>query len=259
MNILAFDIETIPDVAGGRRLYNLGADLTDDDVTKVMFNKQRDKSGNEFLPPHLQQVCAISAVSRNTMSDEFKVWSLGDKDSTEKELLELFFGIIDQRTPTLITWNGSSFDLPVLQQRGLINCVQAQRYWEDGEDDKSFKYNNYTSRYHTRHTDLMDVLASHNSRANAPLDEMSILLGLPGKSGIDGSKVCDIYLEGGINDIRNYCETDALNTYLLYLNWLFVKGDLMPNELEKETQRVKDELDNSEPHLEQFLQKWITA
>ena len=216
MNVLAFDIETVPDIPGGRRLYNLNDDLTDDEVTKVMFNKQREKTGKEFLPCHLQQVCAVSVAYRNTMTNEFRIWTLGDEDSSEKDIIQRFYAGIDKLTPTLVTWNGSGFDLPVMQQRGLINGVPAGRYWDMGEDDKDFKWNNYISRYHARHVDLMDVMASYNPRANAPLDQIAVLLGFPGKMGMDGSKVCDAFLEGKIKEIRDYCETDALNTCLLY-------------------------------------------
>lgn len=256
MNVLAFDIETIPDIEGGRRLYDLGSDLSDEDVTKVMFNKQRDKSGNEFLPCHLQQVCAVSVAYRNSVNNEFRVWSLGAETSTEAELIERFFAGIDKYTPTLVTWNGSGFDLPVMQQRGLINGVQAPRYWDTGEDDQQFKWNNYISRYHARHIDLMDVLASYNNRAFAPLDQIAVLLGLPGKMGMDGSKVCDAFLQGKIKEIRDYCETDALNTYLVYLQWLLVKGALTKLELEQEHNLVKEVLSTAEPHLQEFLQVW---
>jgi len=256
MNILAFDIETIPDITGGRRLYDLSDELTDDDVTKVMFNKQRDKSGREFLPSHLQRVCAVSVAYRNSVTNEFKVWTLGEEDSSEKDIIERFFAGIDKLTPTLVTWNGSGFDLPVMQQRGLLNGVPAARYWDTGEDDQQFKWNNYISRYHARHIDLMDVLASYNPRANAPLDQMAVLLGFPGKMGMDGSKVCDAFLAGQIKEIRDYCETDALNTYLVYLQWLLVKGSLTQNELEKEHEIVKQSLASGEPHLQEFLRVW---
>lgn len=256
MNVLAFDIETIPDIEGGRRLYDLDSSLSADDVTKVMFNKQRDKSGNEFLPSHLQRVCAVSVAYRNRLNNEFKVWTLGEEDSSEKEIIERFFAGIDKLSPTLVTWNGSGFDLPVMQQRGLINGVQAPRYWDTGEDDKDFKWNNYISRYHARHIDLMDVMASYNPRANAPLDQMAVLLGFPGKMGMDGSKVCDAFLQGKIKDIRDYCETDALNTYLVYLQWLFVKGQLTATELQSEHDLVKQVLAAGDAHLQEFLNVW---
>lgn len=259
MNILAFDIETVPDIRGGRRLYDLNDNLSDDDVTKVMFNKRREKTGIEFLPAHLQQVVAISAVYRNSQNNSFKVWTLGQENSSEDEMIQRFFEGIDKFTPTLVTWNGSGFDLPVLQQRGLITGVQAPRYWDTGDDDQQFKWNNYISRYHSRHCDLMDVMASFNNRAFAPLNEMAVLLGFPGKMGMDGSKVCDAYLDGEIKAIRDYCETDALNTYLVYLQWLYMKGSLTKDSLTKEHQLVMETLKEGAPHLQEFGAVWAAA
>ena len=255
MNILAFDIETIPDVDGGRKLYDLDG-LSDSDVATAMFNIRREKVGHEFLATHLQKVVAISAVYRNNQQDKFSVWTLGEEDSSEKEIVQNFFDGIDKHTPTLVTWNGSGFDMPVLHYRGLINGVQAPRYWDLGEDDSSFKWNNYIGRFHMRHTDLMDVLAGYSPRAFAPLDEMAVLLGLPGKMGMSGSMVWDQYKDGKIKDIRDYCETDALNTYLIYLHWQHVRGHLTDTTLAQEHEVVKQALAKGEPHLQEFLKVW---
>ena len=255
MNVLAFDIETIPDVDGGRKLYEL-QDLSDAEVATAMFNIRREKAGHEFLATHLQRVVAISAVYRNTQTGQFSVWTIGTEDSTEKEMVQNFYDGVDKHTPTLVTWNGSGFDLPVLHYRGLINGIQAQRYWDLGEDDSNFKWNNYIGRFHQRHTDLMDVIAGYNNRAFAPLDEIAVLLGLPGKMGMSGAKVWDQYLAGNIKAIRDYCETDALNTYLVYLHWLYMRGHLTDKGLEQEYQVVRDALNKGEPHLREFLQVW---
>ncbi len=259
MNILAFDIETIPDTTGGRRLLELSDDLSDEQVAEAMFAQRRAKTGSDFIATHLQKVVAISAVYRNSHKDQFSVWTLGQEDSSEKEIVQNFFDGIDKHTPTLVTWNGSGFDLPVLHYRGLINGVQAPRYWDLGDDDSNFKWNNYIGRFHLRHTDLMDVLAGYNNRAFAPLDEIAVLLGLPGKMGMSGSKVWSQYCAGEIKAIRDYCETDALNTYLVYLHWLHVRGHLTDADLEREHQTVKGALSKGAPHLVEFLEVWAAA
>ncbi|MBX2849772.1 MAG: 3'-5' exonuclease, partial [Acidiferrobacterales bacterium] len=146
-----------------------------------------------------------------------------------------------------------------LHYRGLINKVQASRYWETGEDDSNFKWNNYISRFHSRHTDLMDVVAGYNNRAFAPLDEIAVLLGFPGKMGMSGSKVWDQYQAGEIKQIRDYCETDALNTYLVYLHWQYVKGNLNDASLAQEHELIGASLQKGEPHLQEFLQHWQQA
>ena len=88
MNVLAFDIETIPDIEGGRKLYGLEG-LDDQDVARVMFNKRREKTGSEILPAHLQKVIAISVVRRSTEGEQaapISVRSLGSERSQEKEI-----------------------------------------------------------------------------------------------------------------------------------------------------------------------------
>lgn len=254
MNILAFDIETIPDVDGGRRLYDI-ADLDDKAVAEVMFTKRRQQTDSDFLPVHLQRVSAISAVLR--AGDQCRVWSLGTPEAGERELIERFFDGIERYAPTLVTWNGSGFDLPVLHHRALIHGVAAARYWDNGDNDREFRWNNYLNRFHARHTDLMDVLAGYQARAFTPLDQVAALCGLPGKMGMDGSRVWEAYREGRIDDIRDYCETDALNTYLLYLRWLLIKGDLDEPRHRRECQLVRDSLsEDGRPHLQEFLAAW---
>ncbi len=255
MNVLVFDIETIPDVDGGRRLYELEG-LSDEDVAKVMAHKRREQTGDsEFLRHHLQRIVAISAVLRH--GDTLKVWSLGEPQSSERELIQRFFDGIDKFSPTLVSWNGCNFDLPVLHYRALLHGVSAPRYWDTGDGDKEFRWNNYLSRYHARHTDLMDVLAGYAPRATAPLHEIAVLLGLPGKLGMDGSAVWGEYLAGNIVDIRNYCETDVLNTYLVYLRWELLRGNLDAQDYAHEQQRVRELLaGDDKPHFRAFLDAW---
>lgn len=255
MNVLVFDIETIPDVESGRRIYDLEG-LDDADVARVMFNKRREQTGDsEFLRHHLQRVCAISVVLRQ--GDVFKVWSLGEPGADEADLVRRFYDGIEKYTPTLVSWNGSGFDLPVLHYRALKHGVVASRYWETGDDDQSFRWNNYLSRYHARHTDLMDVLAYYQPRASAPLDQIAVMLGLPGKMGMSGAHVWDEYQAGNIEGIRNYCETDVLNTWLVYLRWELIRGRLDHGAYEKELDLVRTTLAASDhAHLKEFLSVW---
>jgi predicted PolB exonuclease-like 3'-5' exonuclease len=255
MNILVFDIETIPDIATGRRLYNLDG-LSDVDVAKIMFHKRREETGDsEFLRHHLHRVVAISVVLRQ--ADQLRVWSLGDLGSDEADLIRRFYDGIEKYAPTLVTWNGSGFDLPVLHYRALVHGVSAPRYWDTGELDREFKWNNYLSRYHARHTDLMDVLSAYQGRATAPLDDIARMLGLPGKLGMDGSQVWDAYRDGRLQEVRDYCETDVLNTYLVYLRFELMRGNLDQPGYEQETRRVRDFLKSeTRPHWRAFLEAW---
>ncbi|MDG0996729.1 MAG: 3'-5' exonuclease [Gammaproteobacteria bacterium] len=255
MSILVFDIETVPDVVSGRKIHKLSPDLADKDVVKAMQHLQFQKSGSEFLPLHLQRIVAISVVFRK--NEQLKVWSLGEEESSEKELIQRFFEGLEQHNPTLVSWNGGGFDLPVLNYRSLLHGVQAARYWETGNEDNSFRYNNYLSRFHWRHTDIMDVLAGFQPRASAKLDEVATMLGFPGKFGMSGADVWQTYQDGGLADIRHYCETDVLNTYLVYLRFEMISGRMMPAQYDNAIKQAQDLLQASDKkHLHDFLDVW---
>ncbi len=258
MNILVFDIETIPDTRSGGRLYEL-TELSDDDIAKAMFAKQVQKTGgSDFLPLHLHKIVAISAVLRT--GDVLKVWSLGTADSPESDLIARFYDGIDRYSPTLVSWNGGGFDLPVLHYRSLLNNVVAKRYWDNGDDDREFKFNNYLNRFHWRHVDLMDILAGFNLRAAAPLNQIAVMLGFPGKLGMSGATVWQTYQAGGIEAIRQYCETDALNTYLIYLKWELIRGRFTEALYAHECEKVRALLKSSDqPHFDEFLTAWNDA
>ena len=252
MSILVFDIETIPDVEAGRKLYELNG-LSDFDTAQALFALRRAKVGNDFLPHYLQKICAISVVL--SQGSQIKVWSLGDQQSDEKELISRFFAGIDKHIPTLVSWNGSGFDLPVLHYRSLIHGISAPSYWEVGENPQNFRLNNYLSRFHYRHIDLMDLIAGYQNRAFAPLDDIASILGFPGKMGMSGSKVWEQYQEGQIKSIRDYCETDVLNTYCVYLRFEMIRGIITQEEYAQQISHLKNYLQSEQDksHLQEFL------
>ncbi len=252
MSILVFDIETIPDLEAGKKLYGLDG-LSDSDTAQALFALRRAKVGNDFLPHYLQKICAISVVL--SQGSQVKVWSLGDEQSDEKELINRFFAGIDKHTPTLVSWNGSGFDLPVLHYRSLIHGITASTYWEVGENQQNFRWNNYLSRFHYRHIDLMDIVAGYQNKAFAPLDDIASLLGFPGKMGMSGAKVWDQYQEGQIKNIRDYCETDVLNTYCVYLRFELIRGIITQNEYIQSIDQLKNYLasEQNKMHLQEFL------
>jgi hypothetical protein len=255
MNILVFDIETVPDVEMGRRLYGL-VGMDDHMVAEVMFAARRAETrGSEFLRPHLHRIVAISAVLRH--ADRLRVGSLGEPESSERDLVSRFFDVLERYSPTLVSWNGAGFDLPVLHYRALRHAVTAPRYWELGDEDPAFRWNNYINRYHLRHTDLMDLLSLYQPRACASLDDVATLLGLPGKQGMSGARVWESCQAGDIAGIRNYCETDVLNTYLIYLRFELMRGHLDEEGHRRECQRLRDYLAaEGHPHFCEFLGAW---
>lgn len=254
MTVFVFDIETVPDVVAGRKLLGLDG-LSDDAVRDAMLARRRAEAGTDFQRLHLHRVAVISIAMRR--GDSFRVWSLGEGGDDEAEILQRFFDGIERFSPTLVSWNGGGFDLPVLHYRSLLHGVTAPRYWETGSGDQGFRWNNYLNRFHDRHTDLMDVLAGYQPRANCALDELATLCGFPGKLGMHGGDVAAAIAEGRFDDVRDYCETDVLNTYLLYLRFQLLRGHLDRDGYRRECAQLRESLaEAGRPHFSDFLAAW---
>jgi predicted PolB exonuclease-like 3'-5' exonuclease len=255
-SVLVFDLETIPDIAGLRALRSADASMSDAEVLAAELAERKEAGKSDMLPLYLQRVLVISCVFRNLKG--LTVQSFVDRNGNDEgTLIQTFFDKIEKHQPQLVSWNGGGFDLPVLHYRGLARGVRADKYWDMGEDDREFKWNNYISRYHTRHLDMMDLLALYQPRANAPLDALAKLCGLPGKLGMDGSQVYAAYLDGKLEDIRRYCETDVMNTWLLYCRFQKMRGGFTDAEHEREIALARETLAAvDEPHWPEYLAAW---
>ena len=252
-----FDIETVPDIEGLIRLGYGGEGADAQEVVQAYCLEKGRES--DFLPHYLQKVVAISCVLREKKEngDRFRVWSLGAIDEPEDRLIQRFYDGIQSLKPQLVSWNGGGFDLPVLHYRALQYRISAPLYWEMGQIDRDFKFDNYVSRYHLRHIDLMDLLAMYQPRAFAPMDELARLCGFVGKLGMDGSAVFQNYQAGDIESIRAYCETDVVNTYLLYVNFEYFRGKLSLEAYQAELDFVAISLDKLEGvHWQEYLAAW---
>jgi predicted PolB exonuclease-like 3'-5' exonuclease len=205
--VLVFDIETVPDVAGLRRLRPEWTAMPDAEVAEHAFAERREKTGNDFLPLHLHRVAAISCVLRSDSG--FRVGSIGSLTDGEGALIQAFFGMIDRQIPQLVSWNGGGFDLPVLHYRGLL---------------------------------------------------LARLAGFAGKLGMDGARVWDAYQAGQLEQIRNYCETDVVNTYLLFNRFQRMRGVLNAEQHRAEEALVRETLGQlPAPHWQAYLAAWPAA
>lgn len=262
MSVLVFDIETIPDLEGLRQLRGTPPELTDEALWDEIRAERAAEGKGDFMPHHLQRVLVVSCVFRS--AEGLRVHSFVDRGeagaSQEARVIQGFYQAVERHVPQLVSWNGGGFDLPVLHWRGLRHGVVASKYWDLGEDDREFKWNNYIGRYHLRHLDLMDLLAMYQPRANAPLDAMAKLCGFPGKLGMDGSQVFDAFRAGQTEDIRRYCETDVMNTYLLYCRFQKMRGGFTEAEYGREIEFVKEALAllaaEGEGHWTEYLAAW---
>lgn len=217
--ICVFDCESVPDAALIRRLEGFeGEDL---EVSQKMMQMQKADYGSEFLPLPFHQIVSICAV----LCDEFGKFIKVNKieGESEKAMIENFFRFIDKFKPRLVSFNGKNFDMPVLVLRALKHNINAAAYL-----DATDKWNNYKTRYsEIKHCDLLESLGSGRG---SRLDTICTMAGLPGKYDINGSQVMELFYAKEHEKIHEYCESDTLNTYMLFLKYELIKGNLAPSD-----------------------------
>ncbi|WP_305862269.1 3'-5' exonuclease [Helicobacter cholecystus] len=231
--ICVFDIESVPDVEFLREKYSYSGD--DYEVSLQAFKAQNEASGNNFLPIAFHKIISIASV----MCDEFgrfqKVGVFGRRagipsdDEIEKVTLEEFLKWFNKTQPKLVSFNGRGYDIPVMMLRAMKYNLESLAYYE--QDNPSFnknKWDNYRQRYSERfHTDLLDSLGHYGSVRGIKLDDVASMCGLPGKYDISGENVFELYYkERDLVKIDEYCQSDVLNTYWVYLKYEILKGNM---------------------------------
>jgi 3'-5' exonuclease len=214
-SVFVWDLETVPDLAGFAAANDL-VGKPDADIREVLGNK---------FPKHIYHtIVCIGALVAHRESDHWAVDALGAPhvgERTEKELIASFCDKIAELTPQLVTFNGNTFDLPVLRYRAMIHGVAAP----------GLAARPYFNRYTADAIDLCDILSSFAPHTKASLNELSKIMGLPGKpEGIDGTDVEGYFVDGKIKEIAAYCETDVVNTYRIWLRYELFRGRLSEGE-----------------------------
>ena len=223
--ICIFDCETIPDVKLVRKQFQLeGDDLS---VTNQAFSLQEEKTGSSFLPVPFHQVVAISAVISDDFGSFEKVSSIGGEN--EKEMLSNFLQFIDKHNPKLVSFNGRNFDIPMLMIRAMKYNLSCPAFYD--KDNKALnksKWDNYRYRFSDRfHVDLMDHISEFGAVRGLKLDLLCNMAGIPGKFDVSGDQVHTLYYAHKLDEIKEYCESDVLNTYWLYLKYELLKGNII--------------------------------
>lgn len=250
--ICIFDCETIPDLELAKQNY----DVTQTDeilMCEEVFYAQEEKTGSSFLPIPYHQVVTISAV---IAKDDGSFIKVGTFNGDEKEIITEFFDFINKKKPKLISFNGRSFDMPMLLVRALKYNISIPAYFDNKD-----KWNNYRSRYsEDYHLDLMDVLGGYGAVRGLKLDTLAQMSGLPGKFDVHGDEVYKLYFDGEIRKIKEYCESDVLNTYWLWLKYEVLKGSLLKENYILFLEQMAKNLEEGKSYttiFREFIQKEI--
>ncbi len=262
-DVFVFDIETVVDADAARRLLRR-PELTDPEAREALAAWFLDKTDgrNDFARQPFHQVVAISYAhlvrEPGEQGGELVIRRLasgGDASCDERTLLEGFFGLIEQRAPQLVTYNGRGFDVPVLKYRAMAHRLACPRWFSEGD-----KWNNYDARYsETYHLDLMEALSDFGASARCSMDEIAAAFNIPGKLDTAGDDVRALFEAGEIDAIRNYCETDVLTTLLIFLRRQRFTGQLAEGAWLRAEEGLRNYLGAEaaeRPHLARFLEAW---
>jgi 3'-5' exonuclease len=235
--IIVWDVETVLDLSAAARMLDMG-DAADADV--------REALGPGFPKHPLHKIVCIGALVASRQPEGWQVDALGAPHighRTEPELISAFVEKIGQLRPQLITFNGHSFDLPVLRYRAMVNRVPAP----------GLQVRPYFHRYTDDALDLCDILGSYVPGSKVKLDEVTKILGLKGKpEGIDGSRVEEMVLAGQIEEVARYCESDVANTYRVWLIYELFRGAITDEQLDWSERQILDFVvsrKSANPHL----------
>jgi len=240
-HILVWDLETIPDLRGFAAA-NGHDGKSDDEIRAAM--------GDDF-PKHIyHSIICIGALIAHQDNDQWTGDALGAPhvgERSERELILSFVSRIAELSPQLVTFNGSSFDLPVLRYRAMMHKVPAI----------GLSARPYFHRYTEDAIDLCDVLSSFSPKGKASLHEVCRVMGLPGKpDGMRGEDVERYYREGRIREIADYCESDVVNTYQLWLRHELFRGKLMESAFQASETTLAEFIKargNTKPHLAELV------
>ncbi|WP_230657825.1 3'-5' exonuclease [Psychrobacter sp. I-STPA10] len=263
--ILIFDIETIPDLDTGKRLYPQLAALSDTDALTALTAMRQQEANTTFMRLPLHKIACLSMLWVDSKQQRFRLKSFALNDYQEAEIINTFFNIFAsdkkvEKLPNIVSWNGNGFDIPVIQYRAMHHKLTAPAFFND-KFHNDYKYNNYVNRYHTRHIDLMDRLSMFGASTRQQLDVIASLCGLAGKQDIDGSMVVDLVQNQDWHTLTTYCESDVINTWLLYLRWQLLQGNLTldsHSQWQMLTQHYLQSITNSDGSLthQGFLDSW---
>jgi 3'-5' exonuclease len=226
---LVLDIETVPDPA----LY------LPPDLAPTPAGAERP-----FPPLHVHRPIVLGAMWLDAEYRFRRLGVIGDgKD--EKAMLEDFSQFVGRFQPDLVTYNGRSFDLPVIALRSLRHGVAMSWYYQG-----RVRY-----RYSEEgHLDLCDMLSDHGAARSMSLDAVARLIGLPGKVGVDGSQVEGLYRGGQLSTIKSYCLADVAQTALLFLRFRLLQGAMAPAEYRRSAADLMDNL-RADPRVEDLVRQ----
>lgn len=217
-----------------------------------------EKTDSEFIPYTFQVPVSVAIGKVSAEFELLEVVTLDEPQFRPHVITEHFWrGWMAYDKPTLVSFNGRSFDLPLLELAAFRFGISVPEWFST----KLKSWDQYRNRYNQNaHLDLQELLTNFGaSRLNGGLNLVANLLGQPGKMGVAGYMVQDLYHAGKLAEINDYCRCDVLDTYFAFLRSAVVQGQLT---LEREQELVGSarawltEEAKTRPAYKAYLQRW---
>lgn len=237
-----FDLETVPDIGLGRRIYReaIPDAATDESALCEIYGQNGATPDNPkpFLKPMFHKVIVAGALYRSVTSKGVSLKFLTQSEAPEGEMIQKLLDYTGRSAAQLIGWNSDNFDFPVLIQRGMVSgCIVPDIC---KRPDKPWLGNDYFAKCSDARLDLMKVWAGEYGYGGGKLTEVAIALGLSGKEGMDGSQVYDAWKEGRIDEITRYCNRDVAMTYQIWLRMMRMSGMMTDAQFQTEENQLAD-------------------
>jgi len=255
---LIFDVETIGDGDLISKVRYSKEGLSPAEALRKYRDELLELTGKDVLPATF--VLPISVVVAKVSTDYrlLDIVALDEPEYRSHVITSGFWtGWRHYGRPTFVTFNGRGYDMPVLE-------LAAFRYGiplADWFDTSAPSYKHFRNRYNqTSHLDMMDLFANFGAvRMTGGLNLLANLLGKPGKLGVDGSQVQDMYDDGKANEINDYCRCDVLDTYFVFLRTRVLQGGLSLENEQKLVDEAKvwlEERRADQPAYDVYLDNW---
>lgn len=218
MAFAIFDIETRIDKRLLNQAFFAGEGIDDEEACRRFRADLRERRGGNFFPITLQVPISIAV---GQVSDDCilrSVESLAQPDYSEERLVREFWSRAERFSGCLVSFNGRQFDLPVLELQALRYGIALPRHFAEPAAAR----NRYAE---ARHLDLYDFLANYGAVGlRGGMNLLLKMIGMPGKSAMDGSQVQAMYEAGRLDEIHRYCRDDVIQTYFLFLRVELMRG-----------------------------------
>jgi len=253
---LVVDVESVPDAKLVARVKYPGEDIDEREAVRRFRDELLETSGgfSEFIPVTFQYPVSICVAKVRGDYSLIDVICLDDPEFRPDEMVRLFWlGIEDVYDgASIVTFNGRGFDLPLMELMAYRYGYTAKRHFRD----------KFAGRYRFggKHIDLQDWLSNYGAiRMHGGLDLLAKVIGKPGKIGTKGSEVYDMFLDGRLREINDYCVHDVLDTYFVFLRTRVLIGEfsiLRERDIVKSAKNFLEDNRERIPALKDYLANW---